>query len=61
MDNASLRQEILLAADEAFLNSLPPNIIAEAQILRERASAQHRRPNNDGGVMAAVGGPRGQC
>ncbi|CAB9503919.1 Probable E3 ubiquitin-protein ligase hulA [Seminavis robusta] len=51
MDNASflaslgpdLREEILLTADETFLNSLPPNIIAEAQILRERAATQHRR------------------
>lgn len=51
MDNASfvaslapdLRREILLTADESFLNSLPPDIIAEAQILRERASHQQRR------------------
>jgi len=50
MDNASfvaslapdLRNEILLTADDAFLQSLPPNIIAEAQILRERASANRR-------------------
>jgi E3 ubiquitin-protein ligase HUWE1 len=51
MDNASflaslspdLREEILLTGDEVFLNSLPPGIIAEAHILRERASVQHRR------------------
>jgi E3 ubiquitin-protein ligase HUWE1 len=51
MDNASfiaslapeLREEILLQADEQFLSSLPPNIVAEAQILRERASVQQRR------------------
>jgi len=51
MDNASfvaslapdLREEILLTADDGFLGSLPPDIIAEAQILRERASSQHRR------------------
>ena len=50
MDNASfvaslapdLRNEILLTADDQFLQSLPPNIIAEAQILRERASAERR-------------------
>jgi E3 ubiquitin-protein ligase HUWE1 len=50
MDNASfvaslapdLRNEILMTADDAFLQSLPPNIIAEAQILRERASADRR-------------------
>ena len=32
-----LRNEILLTADDAFIQSLPPNIVAEAQILRERA------------------------
>lgn len=55
MDNASfiaslspeLREEILLTADETFLNSLPPNIVAEAQIIRERATAQHRRLFDD--------------
>lgn len=67
MDNASfiaslapeLREEILITADDAFLDSLPPGIIAEAQILRERASVQHRRlyessfieaPNGNAGV-----------
>merc|ERR1711937_946766 len=43
MDNASfvaslapeLRNEILLTADDAFIQSLPPNIVAEAQVLRE--------------------------
>mmetsp|Transcript_9044 Transcript_9044/g.11092 ORF Transcript_9044/g.11092 Transcript_9044/m.11092 type:complete len:4662 (-) Transcript_9044:66-14051(-) len=51
MDNASfiaslapdLREDILLTADESFLNSLPPDIIAEAHILRERASSRHER------------------
>ena len=51
MDNASflatlspdLREEILLTADQEFLNSLPPGVVAEAQILRERASVSHRR------------------
>ena len=50
MDNASfiaslapdLRRDILMTADDAFLQGLPPNIIAEAQILRERANS-HRR------------------
>jgi hypothetical protein len=63
MDNASfiaslspeLREEILLTADDVFLNSLPPNIIAEAQILRERASAQHRRQYDDAGPGAPNG------
>lgn len=55
MDNASfiaslspeLREEILLTADDTFLSSLPPNIVAEAQILRERASVQQRRLHDD--------------
>jgi hypothetical protein len=50
MDNASflaslspdLRQEILLTADETFLQSLPPQIMQEANILRERVATQHR-------------------
>ena len=50
MDNANflaslapdLRQEILLTADEAFLQSLPPQILAEANVLRERVAAQSR-------------------
>jgi E3 ubiquitin-protein ligase HUWE1 len=73
MDNASfiaslspeLREEILLTADDLFLNSLPPSIIAEAQILRERASAQHRRLYDDGAgddpgnAAVGAGPPRG--
>ena len=51
MDNASflaslapeLREEILLTADETFLNSLPAGIIAEAQILRERVNNANQR------------------
>lgn len=51
MDNASfiaslspdLREEVLLTADDTFLSSLPPNIIAEANVLRERRAAQYRR------------------
>lgn len=50
MDNASflaslspdLRQEILLTADETFLQSLPPQIMQEANILRVRVATQHR-------------------
>ena len=39
-----LREEILMTADEEFLNSLPPDLIAEAQLLRERAlMSRHRR------------------
>lgn len=51
MDNASiiasmapeLREDILMTLDESVLNTLPPHVIAEAQILRERASARQRR------------------
>jgi hypothetical protein len=50
MDNASflaslapdLREEILLTSDEAFLSTLPPDVIAEAQVLRDRASSRYR-------------------
>lgn len=48
MDNASfvatlppeLRREVLLSADEALLNTLPPNLVAEAMVLRERIPHQ---------------------
>lgn len=58
MDNASfiaslapdLRREILLTAEDSVLNSLPPDIIAEAQILRERAAASSRQRRD---IMAA--------
>ncbi|CAN0511214.1 unnamed protein product, partial [Discosporangium mesarthrocarpum] len=44
MDNASfvatlpadLRREVLLTANEELLNTLPPNFVAEAMVLRER-------------------------
>ncbi|CAM9634931.1 unnamed protein product, partial [Sphacelaria rigidula] len=44
MDNASfvatlppeLRREVLLSADENLLGTLPPNLVAEAMVLRER-------------------------
>jgi len=32
-----------LTADDTFIQSLPPNIIAEANVLRERVNAQHRQ------------------
>jgi hypothetical protein len=62
MDNASflaslapdLRQEILLTADDAFITSLPPTLIAEANVLRERVAAQHRRRTEDANNAAAV-------
>ena len=48
MDNAlflvslspELREEVLLGADADFIASLPPELIAEAQMLRERAAAR---------------------
>lgn len=51
MDNATflatlapeLREEILLTSGDAFLESLPPNIAAEARVLRER-EASSRMP-----------------
>jgi E3 ubiquitin-protein ligase HUWE1 len=33
-----LREEVLLTADSSVLSSLPPDVVAEAQVLRERAS-----------------------
>jgi len=68
MDNASflasvtpeLREEILLTADETFLNSLPASIQAEAAIIRERVSQQAFRQRHqdyyDGGAGAGRGG-----
>ena len=65
MDNASflasleteLRNEILLTADETFLNSLPSSIRAEADVLRERALAQRRTFADLGEGAAARDGP----
>ena len=53
MDNASflaslapdLRADILLTADNDFLSSLPPSIVAEALVLRDRAASRHQRPS----------------
>jgi E3 ubiquitin-protein ligase HUWE1 len=50
MDNASflisltpeLRAEVLLTSEPVFLETLPPNLIAEAQVLRERAMSQYQ-------------------
>mmetsp|Transcript_14088 Transcript_14088/g.20124 ORF Transcript_14088/g.20124 Transcript_14088/m.20124 type:complete len:3340 (-) Transcript_14088:211-10230(-) len=66
MDNASfvaslapdLREEILLTADETLLNSLPPDIIAEAHLLRERASSRHRRSHEETSLPASSNGNR---
>lgn len=53
MDNASfvatlppeLRREVLLSADENLLGTLPPNLVAEAMVLRERNPHQVRGEN----------------
>eukprot|EP00850_Spirogloea_muscicola_P009963 SM000057S18393 [mRNA] locus=s57:350840:368215:- [translate_table: standard] len=51
MDSASiiatfpteLREEVLLTSSEAVLAALPPALLAEAQLLRERAMSQYQR------------------
>jgi len=66
MDNASflvslapeLREEVLLTADDAFLNSLPQHIIAEAQVLRERRAFGMRREQQPAPAPAAPGNAR---
>ena len=65
MDNASfiaslspeLRAEILVTADEETLSSLPPNLVAEANVLRERA-AQERQRVVDGNGRGVAADPR---
>jgi len=46
-----LREEILVTSDDDFLNSLPPDIQAEAQLLRERALANRHRHEMEGAVV----------
>lgn len=63
MDNASflaslapdLRQEILLTADDAFISSLPPTLIAEANVLRERVVSEHRQQAEEASAVNALG------
>lgn len=67
MDNASflaslspdLREEILLTADDTVLSSLPPNILAEAQVLRERVSIR-RQALQDGVALGRVDSRNGE-
>eukprot|EP00850_Spirogloea_muscicola_P022377 SM000291S10855 [mRNA] locus=s291:47169:64581:+ [translate_table: standard] len=40
---AELREEVLLTSSEAVLAALPPALLAEAQLLRERAMSQYQR------------------
>ncbi len=57
--NPDLRQDILLTADDAFISSLPPTLIAEANILREReqrVALHHRlRTEEDNAENAIIG------
>ena len=52
--NPELRNEILLTADESFLASLPPQIVAEANALRERAAREHNQRSQERAAAAAV-------
>ena len=52
--NPELRNEILLTADESFLQSLPPQIVAEANALRERAASEHNRRSQERAAAAAM-------
>ncbi|CAK4122100.1 unnamed protein product [Aphanomyces euteiches] len=63
MDNASfvaslapeLREEILITSDDAFLQTLPSSVRAEAMVLRERAAFRsvqaHARQEDDGSAF----------
>ena len=63
MDNATflatlapeLREEILLESGEAFLRSLPPNMAAEARILRERDMSSRLPWRVNGQDLSAMG------
>lgn len=58
--NPSLRQAVLLEQDDTFLSSLPANLIAEANVLREESNRRHaarqvaRHPHGVGGGAAPV-------
>lgn len=43
-----VRREVLLGADDALLNELPPNLLAEAMVLRERNPQHVRWIHSDG-------------
>jgi hypothetical protein len=51
-----LRQDILLTADDTFLQGLPPNIQAEANALRERVVASHQRRREEANAANAASG-----
>lgn len=51
-----LRQDILLTADDTFLQGLPQNIQAEANALRERVVASHQRRREEANAANAAAG-----
>lgn len=51
-----LRQDILLTAEDSFLQGLPQNIQAEANALRERAVASHQRRREEANAANAAAG-----
>ena len=64
IDNASflttlapeLRTEVLITADSDFLQTLPPELVAEAQMLRERAANEWQRAERNGGYLRGADG-----
>jgi E3 ubiquitin-protein ligase HUWE1 len=64
MDNASiiatfpaeLREEVLLSADETVLATLPPALLAEARVLRERHMSRYRREAASAAAATAAAG-----
>jgi len=51
-----LRQDILLTAEDSFLQGLPQNIQAEANALRERVVASHQRRREEANAANAAAG-----
>lgn len=51
-----LRQDILLTAEDTFLQGLPQNIQAEANALRERVVASHQRRREEANAASAAAG-----
>ena len=51
-----LRQDILLTADDTFLQGLPQNIQAEANALRERVVASHQRRRDEANAANVAAG-----
>uniref|UniRef100_A0A7I4AEX4 HECT-type E3 ubiquitin transferase n=1 Tax=Physcomitrium patens TaxID=3218 RepID=A0A7I4AEX4_PHYPA len=51
---AELREEVLLTSSEAVISALPPALIAEAQLLRERAMNQYQARGLFGGATHRI-------